>query len=895
MDSIETEKSRIVLQELENGWWILSSIQLTRLPASEKHTQADREQQPTHEYSAREVSPPQLLLKQLQRANRLFLLHHAASLQELYTRVGRSLFCSLLERYWTRFATEWDVLLHGNPAVEIYDGIKLASGGELGVGVGEEEWGSGEREVLEDFVRRTDGCVDLVVSRFGNEPARVNDHLSKTTTGQQLDQPAVQPWLGLDIEAESHDGVVFSGVRALTKPSLRTVSRWIEAIFKHGEEAYGVGENPTSRPRRRKDRTPQRATRQEAERTEPKSRSQPRQPSDLRRRAMQNSAFPPGIPPPLVTTIDDSRGSAVKKADKKASADPKKPSGIEPQDPNASSGTETMMKYLTLGYGTAWTFIPKLPANVAKSGTEDVSAQSKSESNVETSAPVADQVEDEPADLPLQHVDPTPEVSEEEEEEETPFVQRLEQSIGKFIVGLTGDLENTEFDASAEEDGAEADHNGDRSNEPTEKTQRIFVRTLNVLVNPEHGPHIGSDFTSSMTSAIPANNPPPTSAGSSVEGVSTTLLVHRKLRVVVYIHQPFIFLFLFDLQTPLLSMPNFYRNLHHQLGPLQRPLLASTNPDPMRIADRVGFDQNDVTSSLDIHEIVVDPINLTLRTTIPNIPLPGSLAAEGLVDPTIATGTGSLGSPPRTITVSGSWYTLGIPISSSISEDTGAVSTATGVQRTKSGTENHRMTKQWTRIEALSVQSQILTTYIATRPSTSTFYPSLNADTTGRINTDSHSPGRGGKSERTVRTARGWWVTWLKLPSAQSNGPSGTDRDDAGPISSSDVAREAIFVRRANDNTGTTGRNWYGRASGDSNEAAGANRTVSGGGKWMLRRDRLRDVSGSTVGIESGGAGGGLGIGVSDEDDGTMRRAGAGAGGGAMDLRKYADALGALL
>ena len=153
------------------------------------------------------------------------------------------------------------------------------------------------------------------------------------------------------------------------------------------------------------------------------------------------------------------------------------------------------------------------------------------ESMHETPAPVADQEEDEAADLPMQQVDPTPEVSEEEEEteEETPFVQRLEQSIGKFIIGLTGDLENTEFDALTEEDQAEVKSNLDHSNDPTERTQRIFVRTLNVLVNPEHGPHIGSDFTSSTTSTVPANNPPPTSAGSSVEGVSSALLVHRKL------------------------------------------------------------------------------------------------------------------------------------------------------------------------------------------------------------------------------------------------------------------------------------------------------------------------------------------------------------------------------
>ena len=116
--------------------------------------------------------------------------------------------------------------------------------------------------------------------------------------------------------------------------------------------------------------------------------------------------------------------------------------------------------------------------------------------------------------------------------------------------------------------------------------------------------------------------------------------------------------------------------------------------------------------------------------------------------------------------------------------------------------------------------------------------------------------------------------------------------------SASDVAREAIFVRRANDNAGNTGggRNWYGgRASGSTigtdptSEIASGNRTASGGGKWMLRRDRLQDVSGSTIGMENPpGSGGG------DEDDGMLRSSNmiSAAGGGAVDLRKYADALG---
>ena len=44
--------------------------------------------------------------------------------------------------------------MHGNPATSLYGGIKVAACGELGMGVGEEERGSGEREVLEGFVGR---------------------------------------------------------------------------------------------------------------------------------------------------------------------------------------------------------------------------------------------------------------------------------------------------------------------------------------------------------------------------------------------------------------------------------------------------------------------------------------------------------------------------------------------------------------------------------------------------------------------------------------------------------------------------------------------------------------------------------------------------------------------
>ena len=127
------------------------------------------EELPKPEYSSREVKPAALLLRDLVRAHSIFLLHHTSSLSALFVQTKRSKFLSILGHYWDLFLSSWNVLLHGNPANDLYGGIKIAACGELGVGVGEEERGSGEREVLEGFVGRVDGLVDLVVSKFGSE------------------------------------------------------------------------------------------------------------------------------------------------------------------------------------------------------------------------------------------------------------------------------------------------------------------------------------------------------------------------------------------------------------------------------------------------------------------------------------------------------------------------------------------------------------------------------------------------------------------------------------------------------------------------------------------------------------------------------------------------------
>ncbi|PHH68168.1 hypothetical protein CDD83_6216 [Cordyceps sp. RAO-2017] len=166
VDAIETDKSRVVVHELEPGWWILASIDLTKVPLPPrlptKAAAAGQGQDERFEYSSREMKPASLLLRDLLRAHGIFLMHHGSSLSALFVQCRRSKFIALLSRYWDLFLSTWNVMLHGNPTRDVFGGINIAASGELGVGVGEEDRGSGEREVLEGLVGRIEGLVDLV-------------------------------------------------------------------------------------------------------------------------------------------------------------------------------------------------------------------------------------------------------------------------------------------------------------------------------------------------------------------------------------------------------------------------------------------------------------------------------------------------------------------------------------------------------------------------------------------------------------------------------------------------------------------------------------------------------------------------------------------------------------
>jgi hypothetical protein len=182
------------------------------------------------EYSSKDLKPSTLLMQDLVRAHNTFLLLHGASLSSLLARGRRSRFTAQLTRYWDLFLATWNVSLHGNPARSIFGGINIAASGELGVGVGEEERGSGEREVLEGLVGRIDGLQDVVVSRFG----------AGDESGENGE------WLATGRDPGHEDGLIFAGTGALSRRSLRDLTHWMEDMYTWGENAYGVIESATS-------------------------------------------------------------------------------------------------------------------------------------------------------------------------------------------------------------------------------------------------------------------------------------------------------------------------------------------------------------------------------------------------------------------------------------------------------------------------------------------------------------------------------------------------------------------------------------------------------------------------------------------------------------------------
>ena len=546
------------------------------------------------------------------------------------------------------------MLLHGNPAVDIFNGVKLAAGGELGIGVGEEEWGSGEREVLEGFIGRTEGLVDLVVARFGASSRKLGNTstVDSATTSSQAIPPEWQ------VPRESipgpSDGVVFSGIGTLSRASVRNISSWMEWLYMYGQDCYGVRDNPSSAPRRKGRKIhAYSAEYQSSNQGLQKQRKYPDPVSLHGQRSGSPSDQVAGIPASLLTPrsvpeSQDRTSSSLRKALPRS----EEQSTASSSSPDSMYSTETMFKYLTLGvYGSSWG-IPsgRPPIN------QRVSSLRKEDSNRDKQLDGSDK-------------DGT------KTEPELPG--------GNFLIGLQGPLEE---DLQVSEDEQETGVGAEEESVLEERAMlknRIVIRTLHVERVKKKVEDTGRSQADDAKPIVEVDQ--------------------DRLKVVVYVQQPFIFTFLFELQTDALAMPSFYRSLHNQLGPLQRPLSASTSPSKVseRLWEAAAPKSTASTkSSQPIYDLVYDPARLTVHTTIPNIPEPGPYLVDS------------------------------------------------------------QEVLQWTRVEAMSVHSQILNTYSSTREHTA-------------------------EQERTSKTSRQWWVVWMRLPQRGARG--------------SEAYREAFLIRKASD------------------------------------------------------------------------------------------------
>lgn len=305
------------------------------------------------EYSTREVKPAVLLLQDLLRAHSVFLLHHAGSLAALFARTQRAEFVALLGQYWDLFLSTWNVLLHGNPACNVLGGIKIAASGELGMGVGEEDRGSGERAVLEGLVGRVDGLVDLVVGRFGEQVVPSGDGKGPASQGSL----EAGRWLGAGNEPGAEDGAVFLGVGAVSRQSLRAITYWMEDVYTWGNYAYGVHGGlgaSRSQQKRRKGSGKKAGTETSA--------GEDKQDQGKRKSKI---AEPP-------SEGDVQSGGPADEGGSVAAVNPTAETGGE-------SGMDKIFSYLKLGYGTSWSLGTSSPSGQSNTDDEPTAKPSAAE------------------------------------------------------------------------------------------------------------------------------------------------------------------------------------------------------------------------------------------------------------------------------------------------------------------------------------------------------------------------------------------------------------------------------------------------------------------------------------------------------------------------------------
>ena len=306
----------------------------------------------------------------------------------------------------------------------------------------------------------------MIVSRFGDGPA--------TTPGQNQPAISASSWAADGQRPRPSDGVIFSGIGALTRASIRDISCWGEDMFRYGHDAYGVKENPSSMRWRRRGEAEHRIKAPQRGRGSGEDRS------DMRNR--QRSSDIHGIPRSIINASGSASRTMVPKPLSKAPTPAESiTSDAQTSVEATETGAETMMRYLTLGvYGSKWG-IP------FKRQSEHLQVFKDEKSRSESPGAVS------PRPLPSTIPD---------------------DALGYYLIGFRGDLESSvEDDEHDEETGEErADRISDESQSSRTMLRTLYVSRLKAKgLEASHSSDTNGAFsTSSMRSASHGENQIPT-------------------------------------------------------------------------------------------------------------------------------------------------------------------------------------------------------------------------------------------------------------------------------------------------------------------------------------------------------------------------------------------------
>lgn len=538
----------------------MQSINLTITPGA-----SDSEHQKPAEYSARDVKPAKLLLVDLQRAHSIFLLHHAPSMNNLYASTKRPKFLSIVSRYWDLFVLRWNVLMHGNPTNNLYRGIKIAGCGELGIGVGEENRGSGEREILEGFVHRVEGIVDVIVSKFG-------DHRERETPmkGASIEVNPKRLWIGSGNDPDAEDGAIFLGSGTLSKKSLRDLANWVEDLYRWGAYAYGVFDDSKASRRSRRSKKyynlstnqiPSKNTENDLGIVVAKSRAVDDE------RIRQKMTCPPAERDLEVLNSKKNRNGQ---------SPPRRISNIQSSLEDDSNQRVQFSDYLKLGYGRYWTLsgtwsINEIEINTSKDTNTHNHYRSNSDKFQETSKTVLDQ---------------------------------SSYCSGRFMIGLDDCLENNNNSGSGLITSNSSTEGDFKPYKPKISLSKVILE-----LDCKKGNHLDEREQSLQRKPVPLSHHSNTSSTTKdSSGIDS-------FQVVVYTAQPFIFVFILKSDTNALESPHLYHSLHHQLQSILKPLRISTKYRALK-PEVKGTGLSEAT----VYDLIWDPKNLTLNSTIPNVP-----------------------------------------------------------------------------------------------------------------------------------------------------------------------------------------------------------------------------------------------------------------------------------